>query len=132
MSGDFIQITISAALSEARLVATAEFFDTGSGQARLQLFDDTTGRVLLAEILLPKPCGTIAAGVLTLTPSGEVLVLTTGKVTSADLMNGAGVLGAANLPVAATDDTSIAAPIRLPDTQLYAGGYTRLASGALA
>lgn len=82
--------TLSPAAATAQLQATMTFADTGapgSGAARLQLFASTQpapgaapASTPQAEIVLATPCGTITAGVWSLTPadSAGALVLTTG------------------------------------------------------
>ena len=128
-------ITITQAHNEARLEATRAFLDTGTGRARVRLYGGTRpssvtadpGTPLIAEIPLQKPCGSVAGGVLTLVQHEDGLIMHTGVVTWARVVNGNG-------------DTAFDCDagegvgpweIQLAQTQLYAGGSARLLSAVL-
>ena len=88
----------------AQLAASIAFADTGAQPSSIRLYADAgaaTGAVPvdgpLAEIALSKPCGSIAAGQLTLhaaDPAGA-MVLTTGQPRAAQWVSGEGKLVAA-------------------------------------
>lgn len=79
---------IGAALALAQLQATVARADAGSGNSRLVFYSsprpetlaDLTGAVVLAEVVLAKPCGTVTDGVLSLQPqdAAGTLVVTAG------------------------------------------------------
>lgn len=129
-------VTISVALNEARLGGTRDFLDTGSANARIRLYDGTrpanggTATLLLVEIELDKPCGTVASGVLTLSSSDLPLVANSGVATWARIVNGNGD-HAFDCDVADDGDPPGTGQVVLPDTTLYAGGKTQLISGVL-
>lgn len=129
----------------AQLAASIAFADAGAQPSRIRLYADAgaaTGAAPtgdpLAEIALDKPCGSIAAGKLTLyvaDPAGA-LVLTTGQPRAAQWISGAGLLVAAGsvtdmdhagdfriggAPTAPGDDTPT----------LYAGGLVLLGAVVL-
>lgn len=126
---------ISPEHNEYRLQGTANFLALGATNAVLQIFDgpapafgDTPAGNKLVEITLAEPVGTISGGLLTLTPTDEVLIATTGTATFARIRNGNGNLAVDGLTVS---DLAGAGNIKLQSTTLYAGGYTRLVSGVL-
>jgi len=115
------EFTISVAHNEARLTATAAFADTGPSPSKIEFFDSAAN--LLVTVVLAKPCGVVAGGVLTLsqgTVGGDLIALD-GVATTAVWLNGAGA------PVASgtvTDDAG-EGPFTIEGTdgtQLYAGG----------
>lgn len=76
---------IGPALSAAQIAATLTRADAGEGTSRVRLY--TTSRPATpgthsdtpqAEITLTKPCGSIVAGVLSLTPSAPAMVMSLG------------------------------------------------------
>jgi hypothetical protein len=127
-------ITISTAHNDARLAGSVSYLDTGSSHARIRLYSGTrpsaggTATTLLCELTLPKPCGTVSAGVLTLgAPAADGQVLNTGIATWARIVNGNGDFAM---------DCDCSGPggggdIVLAQTQLYAGGYAHLVSAVL-
>jgi hypothetical protein len=126
--------SISTAHNEARLTGTRDFLDTGSGNAKLRLYNGTrpsnggTPTTLLAEIMLDDPCGTVASGQLTLTSSDTPLCLATGTATWARLINAAGN------HVADGDVSTVAAgtgQVQLDDVNLLAGGRVQIVSAVL-
>lgn len=126
---------ISPLHNEYRLQGTVNFLALGTANAVLRIYDGdapafggTPAGNLLVEITLVEPVGTIAGGVLTLTPTDEAIVLVTGAATWARILNGDGAIGMDGVTVS---DLAGSGQIKLPSTTLYAGGYTRLASGVM-
>jgi hypothetical protein len=81
--------------ASAQLAASIVFADTGALASRIFLYDGPAGTGdLLAEVALSKPCGTLAAGALTLHPAkaGGALVLLTGIPRSGVWLSGEGKL----------------------------------------
>ena len=85
----------------AQLAASLAFADAGAQPSRIHLYADAgvaTGAAPtgspLAEIVLAKPCGTIAAGVLTLHPAdlAGAMVLANGIPRAAHWISGEGKL----------------------------------------
>jgi hypothetical protein len=122
---------ISQGLNEARLAAVIDYLALGTTNAKVTFYDGTqpafggTATTALAEILLVEPVGTVSGNALTLTPTDEYMVTQTGVVTWARVVNGNGDLA---FDCAVTNMAG-AGPIKVSDTQLYAGGYTRISSG---
>ena len=97
-------MTLGADHTLAQLAASIAFADTGAQPSSIRLYADATAATgavpvggPLAEVTLAKPCGTIAAGQLTLhvaDPAGA-MVLATGQPRAAHWVNGAGLLVAA-------------------------------------
>ena len=83
--------------------------------------------VMLVEIKLTKPAGTVAAGLLTLTQQEDGLITATGIATWARLVNGNDVT-ALDLDCTGTDGTG---DVKLASTNLYLGGDARLVSAIL-
>lgn len=127
-------ITISPALNEYRLQGVTAFLALGSEGARAEVYDgvrpglgeNPVGKRLVT-IVLADPIGTNAAGLLTLTPTAEVMITATGQATWARIVNGAGSV-AWDCDVS---DMNGAGELRLPSTTLYAGGFTRIVSGVI-
>ena len=127
-------IQISNDLNNYRLQGVLTFLALGIEQARAHLyagprpgFGAPPQGPLLASIVLAEPMGTVADGVLEITPTNEALILTTGEVTWARIVNGMGAL-AWDCDASDLEGT---AELRLPTTTLYAGGYTRILTGLL-
>lgn len=125
---------ISSALNDYRLAAVISFLAIGTTNAKVQIYDGTQpafggtpSDVPLVEILLVEPCGTVEDGLLTLEPTDEYLITRSGTATWARVINGNGDLAWD----CAVTDLNGAGPLKLSQTTLYAGGYTRLVSGAL-
>lgn len=97
-------MTLGADHTEAQLAASIAFADAGAQPSSIRLYADAGAAsgaapsgAPLAEVLLAKPCGSIAAGQLTLhvaDPAGA-MVLTTGQPRAAQWISGAGLLVAA-------------------------------------
>lgn len=126
---------ISTALNEARLQGVIDFLAIGATNAKVQVYDgtqpalgDDPGVSPLVEITLVEPIGAISGGVLSIAQTNEYMISRSGIATWARVVNGNGQLA---WDCAVTDTTG-AGPLKLSQTQLYAGGYTRLISGALA
>ena len=85
----------------AQLAASLAFADAGAEPSRIRVYADagaatgaTPGGSPMAEIVLAKPCGTIAAGVLTLHPAdlAGAMVLANGIPRAAHWISGEGKL----------------------------------------
>lgn len=127
-------IALATALANARLEAIVAYLQVGTGSAAADLYDGgrpTLGGLapgnLLVSIPLVIPVGTVADGVLTLTPTEEATVLTTGVATWARITNAAGDLAWD------CDVTPLggAGELQLATTTLYAGGQVRIVAGTL-
>jgi hypothetical protein len=128
-------IAISPGLNEYRLQGVMAFLAQGSEGARAEFYDGVRPALggaplgqLLVAIALSEPIGTVAEGVLTLTPTAEVMITATGQATWARLVNGEGAV-AWDCDVS---DLTGTGELRLPSTTLYAGGFTRIVSGVIA
>ena len=124
----------AAARSAAALVATLALLNSGSTGAVIQLYGTerpangaAAGGVAMAGIVLPKPAGTIADGVLTLATAPDAMIYITGDVVWARIE----VSGSASLDCDVSDINGTAT-IRLATTRLYAGGLVRMAAGVLS
>ena len=129
----------------AQLAASIAFADTGAQPSRIRLYADAgaaTGAVPvdgpLAEIALAKPCGTIAAGQLTLhvAAAAGALVLVTGQPRAAQWVSGDDKLVAAGTvtDMDHSGDFRIGGASTAPgdDTPtLYAGGLVLLGAVVL-
>lgn len=127
-------IEISTELNDYRLNAVANFLAIGTANARIDIYDGvrpalgaTPSGNRLARIALVEPIGEVEDGVLTMTPTPETLVEISGAATWARVVNGEDAL-AWDCDVSDLDGSG---ELRLPSTQLYAGGYTRIVSGRL-
>lgn len=129
-----MDIDVSQALIERRALAVLDFLDAGTWPARLEIYGGErpgAGEEAVSPLVvigLLKPCGVITGGALVLASPPEQLVVETGVATWARLVAGDGAW-ALDCPVS---DIAGAAPVRLSDVQLYAGGYTRLVSAVLS
>ena len=129
----------------AQLAASIAFADTGAQPSRIRLYADAgaaTGAAPagdpLAEITLAKPCGTIAAGQLTLhvADAAGALVLVTGQPRAAQWVSGDDKLVAAGTvtDMDHSGDFRIGGASTAPgdDTPtLYAGGLVLLGAVVL-
>ena len=123
-------LTISVAHNNARLAATSAFADTGAANSRIRLYD--ASEVLLATVVLDKPCGTVVADKLVLNQQNPTadMVLTTGSAVRADWLNGAGALTGSG---AVTDEAGLG-PFKISGTSgtmLYAGALVVLGTTEL-
>lgn len=126
-----VEFEISAEHNAARLSATVGFADAGPRPSRIQFFNAT--EVLLATVVLTKPCGTVQGDVLRLRQaevSGD-MVLVDGEAVLARWVSGADNLVAAGL---VTDDTGVG-PFILQGTSgtyMFAGGRAILGETEIA
>lgn len=128
-------IAITQAHNEARLEGTRSFLDQGAASAKVRIYggvrpatpNDAPGSAMLVEIELTKPCGTVAAGVLTLTQQADGLIAETGVATWARFVNGN---GATAFDCDAGEGAG-AWELQLAQAQLYAGGAARIVSAVL-
>lgn len=117
----------------AALQATLDALNAGTNGATIAIYatpqpavSDPPGGDPLATFTLPKPAGTITAGVLTLDAVDDALIMATGVAIWARVA----VAGATKFDCDVTDTAGTGA-IRLATTQLYAGGSVRLSAGTL-
>ena len=128
-------ITITSAHNDARLGGTVAYLDSGTGNAAVRLYGgtrpatpaDTPSSVMLVQIPLSKPCGTVSAGVLTLTQLEDGLIGNTGTATWARVVNGD---GATAFDCDCGEGTG-AWEVQLAQVNLYAGGAARITSAVL-
>lgn len=127
-------IEISTDLNDYRLQGVVNFLAAGTANATATIysgirpaFGGVPAGDILAVIPLVEPLGTIAGGALTITATPEVMLAASGVATWARIANGDGVIGW-DCAVSNLEGTG---EIKLPDTTLYAGGYTRIVSGTL-
>lgn len=126
--------SISAEHAAAQLAATLVFADAGAEPSRIRLYTESDGAgTLLAEIVLAKPCATLASGYLTLHPldAAGAMVLASGIPRSGRWISGAGLLVAAGTVTDATHDGDfkVAGGGTAPGDDspaLYAGGLVVL------
>lgn len=122
-----MQVTITAAHNLARLAGTLSFLNLGTGNASIELHDASGN--LLVTVALAKPAGAVTADGLVLqgaTADGE-LIVASGVAVTALFKNGNGDL-------AMTTDVSDASgtgAVKLPTTQLYAGGRCPLSTSVI-
>ena len=133
-------MTIGPEHAMAQLAASLAFADAGASPSVIRLYADaavaagaTPTTSPLAEITLAKPCGTVAAGNLTLHPADTAgtLVLVSGTPRAARWISGDGLLVAAGTvtDMANYGDFRVAGGTTAPgdDTpMLYAGGLVLL------
>ena len=124
----------------AQLAASLAFADAGAEPSRILLYADAAAAAgaapagePLAEIVLSKPCGTIAAGKLTLHPADPAgtMVLANGTPRAARWVSGEGKLVAAGTvtDMARLGDFRIGGAPTAPGDDspaLYAGGLVLL------
>jgi hypothetical protein len=130
-----VTVAITVEHNEARLAGTLAFLDAGTRPARLRIYGGTRpatpattpASVMLVEIKLTKPAGTIAGGLLTLTQQEDGLITATGIATWARLVNGNEVT-ALDLDCSGTDGNG---DVKLASTNLYLGGDARMVSAIL-
>ena len=123
----------AASRAAAALSATLTALNAGATGATVSLYTTTrpangedAGGAAQAVITLPKPAGTISAGVLTLGAADDAMILSTGVALWARIEANSVILLDCDV-----SDTGGTATIRLATTTLYAGGSVRLASGVL-
>lgn len=114
-------LSIPISHANARLTATCDFADAGSSASRLRLYDAADN--LLVTMVLTKPCGTVAAGKLTLTQqdlSGD-LIVAQGTATKGVWISGAGSIVAEGTVSDETGDGDFKVG-GAAGTLIYAGG----------
>lgn len=130
-----MSVLITTAHADARLGGTVAYLDTGAGYAGVRIYGgtrptspaDTPASEMLVQCSLTKPCGTVTAGVLTLTQLEDGLISTSGVATWARVVNGNG-------DTAFDCDCGQGAgawELQLAQTTLYAGGAARIGSATL-
>lgn len=126
-------IEISSAFNEARLQGVIQFLAQGTANATVEVYEaprpalgDPAAGAMLVRISLEEPVGTLGGGALTLTPTPEGLILATGQAAWARVRNGDDAL-AWDCDVS---DLNGSGELKMPTTQLYAGGFTRIVSGS--
>jgi len=128
-------VEISTAHNEARLTGTRTFMDSGAANARIRIYDGTrpalggAATTLLVEIVLAKPCGTVAANKLTLQaddPAGYEVVAA-GSATWARIVNGNGDL----VLDCDVSDPAGSGEVKLPGTTLAVGDIVPLSASYL-
>ena len=119
---------VFVALVNARHEATLSFLAAGTGDTTAEFYE---GDTLLLTVVLAKPCGTVADGLLTLHPSLETMVTVSGVPDSCLFRNGNGA-PAFRLTVSGLDGDGEAKIESDFGATLYAGGFARLVGGVLA
>lgn len=128
-------ITLSTEHQLARLESTRAFLDRGTQPARVRIYsgvrpshpNDTPSNVMLVEVRLTRPCGSVIGGQLVLTAQENALITASGQANWARLVNGEDVT-AMDLDCS---DLAGDGEIRFEQTQLYAGGYAQMANAVL-
>lgn len=128
-------ITVSTALANARLQGTVNYLDTGAGNAAVRIYGGTRAAnpatapssAMLAQVDLTKPCGTISAGVLTLTQLANGMVSNSGIPTWARIVNGDGDTAFD----ADAGQGSGAWEIQLAQAAMYAGGDAQIVTALI-
>lgn len=123
----------AAERAAAALQATLTALNSGTTGATIDLYATAQpavgadpGGSPLATFTLPKPAGTISAGLLTLGTVEDALIASTGIAAWARVSANGVILFDCDV-----SDTTGTGTIRLVSTQLYAGGFARLSSGVL-
>lgn len=130
-----MSVTESTASHEAALNGRLTYLDTGTGRAKLRLYDGErplvtaepeVGSNLISEVTLTDPAGAVAAGTLTLTADGAGDVLVTGTATWARVINGDGAT-AFDMSAGVTGS---GADCIVSDAVLYQGGVVTIVSAS--
>lgn len=128
-------IEITTEHNEFRLGGTLALLDRGTGNAAARIYggtrppsvNDVPGSVMLVQVSLTKPGGTIADGELLLTQLEDGLIGNTGMATWARFVDGNGVTAFdcdAGEGVGAWE-------VQLAQTSLFAGGAARIVTARL-
>lgn len=128
-------VEISTAHNEARLTGTRTYMDTGAAKARIRIYDGSrptaggAATTLLVEIVLAKPCGTVATNKLTLAADDAAgyTVVAAGTATWARVVNGNGDW----VMDCDVSDAAGAAEVKLPGTTLAVGDIVPLSTSYL-
>jgi hypothetical protein len=128
-------IEISTELNSARLNGTLSFLDSGAANAKVRiysgvrpLFGQAGAGLMLVELVLAKPSGTVAAGTLTLAASPSAVILNTGTASWARVVNG-------DDQIAWDCDVTLdpgSGEVRLDTLSLVAGGTVQITLGTIA
>jgi len=129
-------LAITSSHNEARLTGSLNYLDSGSANAAVRIYggarpatpQDTPSSAMLVQIELTKPCGSIVAGVLTLTQQADGLIVESGTATWARIVNGD---GATALDCDAGQGAG-AWEVQLVQATLYAGGDAKIDLAQLA
>lgn len=121
--------------ANARHAGSIVDLDSGTGNAAIQIYGgarpassaDAPGSVMLTQISLTKPCGTVSGGLLTLTPLGDGLITASGIATWGRAVNGS---GEAAFDCDAGEGVGNWV-IQLAQAELTAGGDARMVSAVL-
>jgi hypothetical protein len=120
-------VIYTTAVKTARMTATRDQIDAGSGPGVLQI--GTTGMAsVLAEITLDDPCGTVTSGVLNFSnfPRSDTSANATGTAAEARIRDSSGTNIATGLTVGLS-----AADIILDSVSITAGQQVTINSAAL-
>lgn len=116
----------------AAMAGRLAFLDAGTSNARAKIynaprpaFGASHSCTLLAIVPFAKPTGSISAGTLVVALGADVQILATGEAVWAEVVSGDDEVAFH----ADVSDLAGTAPLKLPTTQLYAGAFTRIASG---
>lgn len=128
-------IEITTGLNDYRLAGVVNFLAVGTtNNATANIYSGTRPALggtptgdLLVSVVLVEPLGSISAGVLAITPTEEAMIAASGVATWAQIVNGDGAVGWH----CDVSDLAGDGELKIPSTTLYAGGYTRIVSGAL-
>lgn len=131
-------IAISTGLNEARLQATANHIDSGTGPGYFAIYPGTRpadtsaspGSAALVQIELTEPCGTVSSGTLSLTAADVGQVLNSGIATWARLFNGDGQ-AVLDCDCGLYSDLGDPGELRLSNLSLYAGAEVSLVTAVL-
>lgn len=131
-------IEVSAANKIAKHNATIALIDAGSGAGKIQFFsgsrtaiDATVTAVLVAELLLTKPSGTVGAGGLSLTPNGAGQAVGTGRIDWARVVDSDNSPVFSGVVLASSDPAAASADFIIDDVNVFSGGLINLVSAVL-
>ena len=127
-------ISVSVALANARLEAVVTFLALGNGAARVDIYGTARpangadpGGASLVTITLLEPVGTVAGGILTITPPESAMISVTGTAVWARLVNGN---GAPAWDCDVSEEGGLG-EVWLDSVQLFAGGRATITAGML-
>lgn len=127
-------ISVSNALANARLESVVTFLALGNGAARVDIYGTVRpangadpGGAPLVTIALLEPVGTVAGGVLTITPPESAMISVTGTAVWARFVNGN------DAQAWDCDVSEVGGPgeVWLDSIQLFAGGRATITAGML-
>ena len=127
-------ISVSNALANARLEAVVTFLALGAGTTRADIYGTARpangadpGGVPLVSIPLLNPVGTVANGVLTVTPPESAMISVTGVAIWARFVNGS----SAQAWDCDVSEDGGPGEVWLDSVQLFAGGRATITAGML-